>query len=146
MSEKKILVVDDEKAIVNLLKQAFTRAGFSVVTAESAEAALTVLEQEEIFVMFLDLNLPGMNGIETLKKLRSIFQDKYKTKIPEIVITGYASEESEKETQKFLAAQTQILLDENNSLREQLNFVKKPKHKGHNGHNTCTALRLVQCR
>ena len=46
MFEKKILVVDDEKAIINLLKQAFTRAGFGVVPAESAEEALKVLEQE----------------------------------------------------------------------------------------------------
>lgn len=86
MSEKKILVVDDEKAIVNLLKQAFTRAGFSVVTAESAEAALTVLEQEEIFVMFLDLNLPGMNGIALCQRIK-----KDKPMAIVFAVTGYAS-------------------------------------------------------
>ena len=86
MFEKKILVVDDEKAIVNLLKQAFTRAGFGVVPAESAEEALKVLEQEEMFVMFLDLNLPGMNGIELCRRIK-------KDKPISIVfaMTGYAS-------------------------------------------------------
>ena len=86
MSEKKILVVDDEKAILNLLKQAFLRAGFVVVPAESAEEALTVLEQEELYVMFLDLNLPGMNGIELCRRIKN---DKPMSII--FAVTGYAS-------------------------------------------------------
>jgi len=86
MSEKKILVVDDEKAILNLLKQAFLRAGFVVVPAESAEEALTVLEQEELYVMFLDLNLPGMNGIELCRRIK-----KDKPMAIVFAVTGYAS-------------------------------------------------------
>ena len=86
MSEKKILVVDDEKAILNLLKQAFSRAGFVVVPAESAEEALNVLEQEEIYVMFLDLNLPGMNGIELCRRIK-----KDKPMAIVFAVTGYAS-------------------------------------------------------
>lgn len=86
MSEKKILVVDDEKAIINLFKQAFARAGVTVVPAESGEAALKVLEQEEIFVMFLDLNLPGMNGIELCRRIK-----KDKPMAIVFAVTGYAS-------------------------------------------------------
>jgi len=86
MSEKKILVVDDEKAILNLLKQAFLRAGFVVVPAESAEEALNVLEQEELYVMFLDLNLPGMNGIELCRRIK-----KDKPMAIVFAVTGYAS-------------------------------------------------------
>ncbi len=86
MSEKKILVVDDEKAIVNLLKQAFARAGFEVVTAGSAEEALKVLETEDIYVMFLDLNLPQMNGIELCRRIK---KDKPMSVI--FAVTGYAS-------------------------------------------------------
>jgi len=86
MSEKKILVVDDEKAILNLLKQAFLRAGFVVVPAESAEEALKVLEQEELYVMFLDLNLPGMNGIELCRRIK-----KDKPMAIVFAVTGYAS-------------------------------------------------------
>ena len=67
---RRILVVDDEKAIVSLLKQAFSRAGFEVRPAESAEEALKVLEQDDITVMFLDLNLPGMNGIDLCKRIK----------------------------------------------------------------------------
>ena len=86
MLDKKILVVDDEKAITNLLKQAFSRAGYDVRTAESAENALDILENENIHVMFFDLNLPQMNGIELCKVV--------KKNMPMTVIyaiTGYAS-------------------------------------------------------
>lgn len=86
MSEKRILVVDDEKAIINLLKQAFLRSGFEVVPAESAEEALEVLEHEDVFVMFLDLNLPGMSGIELCKRIK-----KERPMAIVFAVTGYAS-------------------------------------------------------
>jgi len=83
---QRILVVDDEKAIINLLKQAFSRAGYEVRSAESAENALDILEKENIHVMFFDLNLPQMNGVELCKAV--------KKNMPMSVIyaiTGYAS-------------------------------------------------------
>ncbi len=86
MLMKKILIVDDEKAILNLLKQVFLRAGFVAVPAESAEEALKVLEQEEIYVMFLDLKLPGMNGIELCRRIK-----KERPMAIVFAVTGYAS-------------------------------------------------------
>jgi DNA-binding response OmpR family regulator len=86
MSGKKILVVDDEKAIISLLKQAFSRAGFEVRPAESAEEALKVLEQNDITVMFLDLNLPGMNGMDLCRRIK-----KDKPMAIVFAVTGYAS-------------------------------------------------------
>jgi CheY-like chemotaxis protein len=70
MSEKKILVVDDEKAIISLMEHAFSRAGFTVAQAESAEAAIEVLKQEKILVLFIDLNLPKMDGLELCKRIK----------------------------------------------------------------------------
>ena len=70
MSEKKILVVDDEKAIINLMEQAFSRSGFTVAQAESAEAAIEILKQEKILVLFIDLNLPKMDGLELCKRVK----------------------------------------------------------------------------
>ena len=67
---KKILVVDDEVTILLMMKTVFGQAGYEVFTAENAETALKVLGQETIMVMFLDLSLPGMNGIELCKKIR----------------------------------------------------------------------------
>ena len=70
MTEKKILVVDDEVFILDLLNIAFSRAGFAVRTAENAQEALQILKGENINVMFLDLNLPEMNGVELCAKIR----------------------------------------------------------------------------
>jgi len=70
MSEKKILVVDDEKAIISLMDQAFSRSGFTVAQAESAEAAIEILKQEKILVLFIDLNLPKMDGLELCKRVK----------------------------------------------------------------------------
>ena len=86
MSDEKILVVDDEDAILFLLEQGFSRAGYQVVCAPSAEEALALLEKETINVMFLDLNLPEMNGIDLCRRI--------KKDIPMSVVyalTGYAS-------------------------------------------------------
>lgn len=70
MDEKKILVVDDEVLITDMLKTALGSTGYTVLTAGSAEEALEILKRESIMVMFLDLNLPGMNGLDLCKKIR----------------------------------------------------------------------------
>ncbi len=86
MAEKKILVVDDEKAIISLLEQAFSRKGYAVRSAMDAETALEILENESIYVMFFDLNLPGMNGIELCREIK-----KRRPVSVIYAITGYAS-------------------------------------------------------
>ena len=86
MSEKIILVVDDEKSIINLLTQIFSRVGYTVRSAQNAENALELLQHEEINVMFFDLNMPEMDGVELCKEV--------KKNMPMSLIyalTGYAS-------------------------------------------------------
>jgi DNA-binding NtrC family response regulator len=68
--EKKILVVDDEVSIRDLLKDAFVHAGYNVRLAEGAEQAFDILKEEDIRVIFLDLKLFGMNGIELCKQIK----------------------------------------------------------------------------
>lgn len=86
MSEKKILVVDDEVHVRDMLEQAFSKAGYTVRLAESAEETLDILKDEKIQVIFLDLKLPGMNGLKLCRKIRKEFP------IAIIhAITGYAS-------------------------------------------------------
>ena len=86
MSERKLLVVDDEESIRDMFEEAFSRAGYLVQSAESAEEALEILKKENIHVMFLDLNLPGMNGVELCKQLR---KDRPMDII--LAVTGYSS-------------------------------------------------------
>ncbi|MDQ5986734.1 MAG: Sensor histidine kinase RcsC [Syntrophus sp. SKADARSKE-3] len=67
---KKILVVDDEVSILEMVKEVFESAGYTVLTAESAEEALKILKDDIILVMFLDIRLPGMSGVELCKRIR----------------------------------------------------------------------------
>ncbi len=71
MTEKKILVVDDETVIRDLFEQVLSAAGYHVRLAESGEQALAILKREPIQVIFLDLKLFGMNGIELCRQIRS---------------------------------------------------------------------------
>lgn len=70
MKEKKILIVDDEVSICSLYTEAFAKKGYTVTSANSAEDALDILKNESFQVMFLDLNLPGMNGVDLCKETR----------------------------------------------------------------------------
>jgi len=70
MQEKKILVVDDEAPILEMFRELFTRAGYTIFTAGSAVEALDILKEHSILVMFLDLKLPGMSGVELCKHIR----------------------------------------------------------------------------
>ena len=82
----KILVVDDERSVIKLMENVFRKQGYDTRSAESAEEALEILETEKIHVMFLDLNLPGMNGVELCREIRK--------QLPMALIyaiTGYAS-------------------------------------------------------
>ena len=86
MSEKKILVVDDEQMIRDVFAEALGRAGYLVQTAESAEEALEIMRKTPFWVLFLDLNLPGMNGVELCRQIRKDW-----AMAIAYAVTGYAS-------------------------------------------------------
>jgi DNA-binding response OmpR family regulator len=69
--EKKILVVDDEASIRDLFEDILGASGYKIFTAEGGEQALEILDKEDIGVIFLDLKLFGMNGIELCRQIRT---------------------------------------------------------------------------
>jgi len=86
MINKKILIVDDEESICLLLNSALKSKGYDVLTVNSSSEALNLLEKETILVMFLDLNLPDMNGVELCQQIM-----KKNPLTIAYAITGYAS-------------------------------------------------------
>ena len=70
MSER-ILVVDDDRSIRETFEQHLARSGYEVATASSAEEALAVLTEIEPGLVVTDVRMPGMDGIEFLKRVRS---------------------------------------------------------------------------
>ncbi len=83
---KKILVVDDEPQIVKVLKAYLEKAGYQVLTALDGRAALTMFEREAPDFMILDLNLPGMDGLEVCKAVRR------ESNIPVLMLTARVEE------------------------------------------------------
>lgn len=68
----KILVVDDEPGICDILKKTFKPIGFKVFTATSGPDALQLAKKEKPKVIFLDIRMLGMSGLEVLEKLKEI--------------------------------------------------------------------------
>lgn len=66
---QKIMVIDDEEDILNMLERYFRLNGYQVITAEGSEQALSKLGQQPDLIL-LDINMPGMNGISLCKNIR----------------------------------------------------------------------------
>jgi Response regulator containing CheY-like receiver, AAA-type ATPase, and DNA-binding domains len=81
-----VLVVDDEVKLLEVLSMALENMGHTVLTAESAEAALEILKTTEAHLVLSDLRLPGLSGRALLEKMKSI-----KPGIPVVIMTAYAS-------------------------------------------------------
>lgn len=75
MSKNRILVVDDEHLIRWSLEQNLKKQGYEVSTAGSGEDALRLLQEETPDLMLLDVQLPGMNGMEVLEKVKELEED-----------------------------------------------------------------------
>jgi DNA-binding response OmpR family regulator len=69
----KVLVVDDEPTILDLLYEYLSETGYECVKATTGEEALKSLSQDRYDVMLLDLKLPGITGIDVIKKVKSIY-------------------------------------------------------------------------
>ena len=135
MNKVKILVVDDEAIVRESLHDWLGDAGYQVFTAENGSKALEIIDRERLGIVIADLVMPGMDGIEMIKKAKEIQPD-----IEVIIITAYASiptaiaamkegayDYIEKpfcpERTEFLVkklAEHQQLVEENLSLRQRL--------------------------
>ena len=94
----RILVIDDEDAIRKSFKLSLEDTPFVVVTAESGEKGVELFKDEAYDLVFLDLKMPGLNGAQTLIKLREINMS-----VPVYIITAFYEEyfDELKEVQKL---------------------------------------------
>jgi UDP-3-O-acyl N-acetylglucosamine deacetylase len=81
-----VLVVDDEASIRRSLEGVLKDEGFSVVLAEDGESAIRILMNTRPALVLLDIWMPGMDGLETLRKIKEIHQD-----LPVVMISGHAT-------------------------------------------------------
>jgi PAS domain S-box-containing protein len=85
----RVLVVDDEEDIRDASERILTKMGFEVVKASRGDEAIQILSEKQISIVLLDLKMPGLDGIEVLKRIQAMDKD-----ILVIVITGYATVET----------------------------------------------------
>jgi len=83
----KVLVVDDEADFRQLMKFWLETKGYSVIVASGGEEAIDITEKESSDIIFMDLRMPGIDGVETIKRIR-----RFNKVIPIIVISAYADE------------------------------------------------------
>lgn len=69
---QRILVIDDDPAVMNLLKRGLTYEGFAVETAGSGEAGLALAREQPPDLVILDIMMPGIDGLEVLRRLRAV--------------------------------------------------------------------------
>jgi len=92
----KILMVDDENDFRQPMVFWFKTKGYSVLAAENGEKALEIINTDKPDIVFLDLNMPVMDGFETLKKIRKTDKN-----LPVIIISAYADPQKIKEMQPY---------------------------------------------
>ena len=87
MDKNKILIVEESYAIQLLTKKILEFNNWDITLAESAELALKTLEEQHFDIILMDINLPGINGMECMLLIRKL-SDKIKANIPIIAVTG----------------------------------------------------------
>ncbi len=86
---KKVLVVDDELALVRMISQVLTQQGFKVLEANSGQEALRILFTEKPDLVLLDVVMPGIDGWQTCSRIRDV------SDVPIIVLTGKRNTEED---------------------------------------------------
>ena len=95
-NKKNILVIDDEEVILDFFQELLSKDGYVVKVARTGEEGLAAMGKEFFHLAIVDKNLPGMNGLEVIKRSKEMSPD---TQI--IIVTAYGSLESVMEAIKL---------------------------------------------
>ena len=99
----KVLVIDDAEDIRTLIAIVLKPLGYDVLLADNGWTGLELYRREHPDVIVLDVNMPGMSGIEVLKEIRSVDR-----KQPVIVVTGDSTPKTEREVRALGASEFMV--------------------------------------
>lgn len=86
MKKRKVLIIDDEVQMCDLFRKGITKEGYEVITALSGHDGIEKVKKEQPDIIFLDLKMPEMDGIETLGYIRNVDKN-----VVVIILTAYPS-------------------------------------------------------
>lgn len=96
MVNKKVLIIDDQTGIRRLLAEVMSRAGFKVLEARSGYEGADLAEKENPDIILLDMKMPGIDGLETLRRIR-----RENACVPVILMTAYGELELMEEAERL---------------------------------------------
>lgn len=96
MTDPRVLLIDDEKELLEVLSERLRTRGMVVQTAESGEAALKIIEESTFDAVILDLAMPGLDGVETLRRMKEL-----RPRLQVILLTGQATVQKSIEVMKL---------------------------------------------
>jgi CheY-like chemotaxis protein len=97
--KKTILVVDDEQEFLDIIKMRLEANNYNVIAAADGKEALDKIKNNKVDAVLLDILMPGMNGLEVLKKVR-----RENKSLPVFIITAFSSDERFELANKFNAS------------------------------------------
>ena len=96
---KQVLLIDDDTLVLKAVAKFLEHHGYNVATAESGQVALEKVANLNFDLIIADVRMPGIDGIETIQRIREYSSQNNKPRIPEILITGYIDTEAERRAQ-----------------------------------------------
>lgn len=100
-SRKSVLLVDDDPLVIRMYQNKLSQEGYEVETAFNGEEAITKIRRKKPDIILLDVMMPKMNGVETLKTLKG---DPETKSIPVIILTNLGDKSEDIENAKKLGA------------------------------------------
>lgn len=93
---KRVLVIDDDPVVGKSIDRVLTPKGYAVIAAASGEEALARLANESYDVVYTDIRMPGMDGLEVARRIKAV-----RPWLPVVVVTGYGTEKNEAEAREL---------------------------------------------
>jgi len=125
-SDVQVLLVDDEKDFLATMEFWLKSQGYKVETVNSGQEAIRILKVKTPNVVFMDIQMPHMDGVETLRQIRAFNKD-----LPVVMITAHGDEEKRNEAYKLNAYaffdKAKDFYEADNIIRSVLHFFTKPK-------------------
>lgn len=113
-----VLVIDDQQDYLNTMSFWLRTKGYEVKTATSGREGIEEIKKGKANLVFLDFKMPGMNGLETLEKIRE-----FNKSIPVVMVTAYADDAIMNETKRYNISGFFSKMEEFDQLQKTLDVV-----------------------